>query len=120
MLGALLLSGVAEAQSLTPMRGKVYTDQEEFAVRVYPRNVYGKSIDLEVKVYDEQFRPVRAEVWPAHFSLAAGGTRPVTVLVGFEGLALRKVRICAESVPFPEQQTQIKARVCGRFLAYRS
>jgi hypothetical protein len=72
-----------------------------------------------VRVYDEKFRPLEARVSPANIMLGANGSRPVTVVVGFDGARERRVRICTESIPFPDQQTRIKAQICGRFLARR-
>jgi hypothetical protein len=51
--------------------------------------------------------------------LGADASRPVLVVVPFDGAATRKVRICTESVPFPGEQTQIKAQICGKFLGQR-
>lgn len=110
----------ASAQSMTPMRGKVFSTSDEFAVKVFPRNIYTHRISFEVRTYDENFEPIEASVWPARFTLPPGGVRPVTVLVGFDGKTERRVRVCAESVPFPNEQTSIKARICGRFLGFRS
>ena len=68
---------------------------------------------------DEDFRPIEALIWPSRFSLAGGAVRPVTVVVPFAGATPRKVRVCAESVPFPTQGAQIKTQICGRFLGQR-
>jgi hypothetical protein len=43
----------------------------------------------------------------------------VLVVVPFEGKPDRRVRVCAESVPFANQPTRIRTQVCGRFLARR-
>ncbi len=104
---------------MSPMRGMVTSAGSEFAVRVVPRNVYDHPIAMEVRVYDDQFRPLAATVMPPAFQLAAGASRAVTVLVPFAGEARRRVRVCAESIPYPNQATQIKAQICGRFLASR-
>lgn len=68
-------------------------------------------------MYDQDFRPVRANVTPNEFMLGGEASRPVLVVVPFDGATSRKVRICTESVPFPGEQTQIKAQICGKFLA---
>ncbi len=52
-------------------------------------------------------------------TLAPGDSRSVYVLVPFEGHSERKVRICAESVPFGHAATLLRTQVCGRFLATR-
>jgi hypothetical protein len=114
-----LLPALAVAQSMSPMRGEVASFDDRFAVRVFPGNPYGHRIRVEVKVYDQSFRPVEAEVLPSSFMLGAEASRPVLVVIPFAGAAERKVRICTESIPFPGQNTQIRAQICGKFLARR-
>ncbi|MCB1454245.1 MAG: hypothetical protein KDJ43_11425 [Rhizobiaceae bacterium] len=109
----------ALGQSMSPMRGVVTSFTDVFAVRVHPANPYGHRIRVEVRVYDQDFAPVAARITPSSFMLGGQASRPVLVIVPFEGAASRKVRICTESVPFPDQQTQIKAQICGKFLARR-
>ena len=119
VIAFLLAALPALGQSMSPMRGVVTAYADVFAVRVYPSNPYGHRIRVEVRVYDQEFQPVRARVTPSSFMLGAEASRPVLVVVPFEGAASRKVRICTESVPFPDQQTQIRAQICGKFLARR-
>jgi len=114
-----LLPAAAVGQSMSPMRGEVASFDERFAVRVHPGNPYGHRIRVEVKVYDQSFRPVAAQVTPRSFMLGAQASRPVLVIVPFGDGAERKVRICTESIPFPGKGTQIKAQICGKFLARR-
>ncbi|MEX0347311.1 MAG: hypothetical protein AB3N20_20485 [Rhizobiaceae bacterium] len=116
---ALLPSGAA-AQAMSPMRAEVQSFTDSFAVRVYPANPYEHRIRIEVKVYDQTFREVKnAVISPSVFTLGARFSRPVTVMVPFNGEQKRKVRICTESIPFPGQTTRIKAQVCGKFLGKR-
>ncbi|MBE7186205.1 MAG: hypothetical protein INR68_17565 [Methylobacterium mesophilicum] len=115
----LLGAGLAQAQSMSPMRGRVASYSDEFALKVFPRNIYPQRIDFEVHAYDQDFQPIDATILPQTFTLAAGGVRPVTVIIPFAGATERKVRVCAESVPFPTQSAQIKTRICGKFLAQR-
>ena len=119
MSAVCALAGDAGAQSMTPMRGEITSFTASFAVRVFPRNPYRHRIRVAVRVYDEKFRPVEARVWPSDITLGAGESRPVTVVVGFGGARERRVRICTESIPFPNKQTRMRAQVCGRFLARR-
>lgn len=116
-----LLPSAANAQAMSPMRGEVKSFAETFAVKVYPANPYTHRIRIEVKVYDQDFKPVNARVSPSAFTLGGRFARPVTVMVPFDGQNQRKVRICTESIPFPSQKatTQIKAQVCGKFLGKR-
>ncbi len=114
-----LVPASPQAQSMTPMRGEVVSFDEAFAVRVFPGNPYGHRIKVEVKVYDQSFRPVAARISPAQMMLGAEASRPVLVVVPFDGQSERKVRICTESIPFPGRNTQIRAQICGKFLARR-
>lgn len=121
-LALLLLPNEAAAQSMSPMRGQVKSFADAFALKVYPANPYDKRIRMEVKVYDQNFRPVKgARVSPAEFTLGGRFARPVNVIVPFDGQQKRKVRVCTEAIPFPGQKTTttIKAQICGKFLGER-
>ncbi|TGS74883.1 hypothetical protein EN818_31765, partial [Mesorhizobium sp. M3A.F.Ca.ET.175.01.1.1] len=101
------------AQSMTLMRGEVRPSTDAFAVRVFPGNPYHPRIRREVHVYDQGFQPIDARITPSVFLLAGQASRPVLVVVPFDGAHERKVRICTESIPFPSEQTQIRAQICG-------
>ncbi len=118
---ALLPLGAA-AQAMSPMRGEVKSFADSFALKVYPANPYEHRIRIEVKVYDQDFNPIDAQVSPANFTLAGRNSRPVNVIIPFTaGQTSRKIRICTESIPFPGQSktTTIKAQICGKFLGER-
>ncbi len=112
-------AGAAPAQALTPMRGEVKSFTDQFAIRVFPANPYQRRIKVEVKVYDETFAPIAALVLPQAAMLAPQDNRSVMVLVPFDGKTVRRVRICAESIPFENKSTRLRTQVCGRFLATR-
>jgi len=116
-----LAQGEARAQAMSPMRGEVRSFTDSFALKVYPANPYEHRIRIEVRVYDQDFRPVTALVSPNVFTLGGRFARPVTVIVPFEGQKFRKVRVCTEAVPFPgaRNKTTIKAQVCGKFIGER-
>ena len=117
-----LLPQQAAAQAMSPMRGEVKSFADSFALKVYPANPYTHRIRMEVRVYDQNFHPVRgARVTPAEFTQGGRFARPVNVIVPFDGTTRRKVRVCTESIPFPGQSktTTIKAQVCGKFLGER-
>ena len=122
-LAMALLPQQAAAQSMSPMRGKVQSFADSFALKVYPANPYNHRIRMEVRAYDQDFRPVKgARVSPAEFTLGGRFARPVNVIVPFNGEPSRKVRVCTEAVPFPSQSTTtttIKAQVCGKFMGER-
>ncbi|MBZ9776552.1 hypothetical protein [Mesorhizobium sp. CO1-1-8] len=109
----------AKAQSMSPMRGEINSFTDVFAVRVFPANPYARKIRVEIHVYDQDFQPVDARISPNVFQLASQASRSVLVVVPFGAAAERKVRICTESIPFPNQQTQIKAQICGKFFGRR-
>lgn len=111
--------GASAAQSMTPMRGKISSFDDTFSVRVFPYNPYPHRIRMAVKVYDQDFRPIAAQVSPAEAMVGSKSSRSVLVSIGFNDQKVRRVRICTESVPFPGRGTNIKAQVCGRFIAYR-
>lgn len=104
---------------MTPMRGEVRSFTDAFAVRVFPGNPYDKRIRVEVHVYDQDFQPIEAQISPSAFLLAGQASRQVLVVVPFDGASERKVRICTESIPFPGEQTQIRAQICGKFFGHR-
>ncbi len=114
-----LLPSMATAQALSPMRGTVKSFTDAFAVRVFPANPYGHRIRIEIKVYDQDFHLVSARVSPPVFTLGGNTSRPVNVLIPFDGSSERKIRVCAESVPFPGKTSNIKAQICGKFLGQR-
>lgn len=118
-LAIALVPSAATTQSMTPMRGEVRSFTDAFAVRVFPGNPYDQRIRVEVHVYDQDFQPVEAKITPSTFLLAGQASRPVLVVVPFDGATERKVRICTESVPFPSEQTQIRAQICGKFFGHR-
>ncbi|RUV39722.1 MULTISPECIES: hypothetical protein [unclassified Mesorhizobium] len=109
----------AKAQSMSPMRGEINSFTDVFAVRIFPANPYDRKIRVEIHVYDQDFQPVDARISPDVFQLASQASRSVLVVVPFDGAAERKVRICTESIPFPNQQTQIRAQICGKFFGRR-
>ncbi len=115
---ALLPFG-ASAQALSPMRGTVSSYTDSFAVRVFPANPYNHRIRIEIRVYDQDFNLVKARVSPPAFTLGGNASRPVNVLIPFDGNTERKVRVCAESIPFPGKTSNIKAQICGKFLGTR-
>lgn len=122
ILAGVLLLGVAqsaEAQSLSPMKGDVKAFGEEFAVRVVARNPYRKRIVVRMRAYDHLFRPIPARFSREAFRLGGGAERSVTALLPFNGERVRYVRLCAESVPFPDATQIVRTRVCGKFRARR-
>jgi hypothetical protein len=120
LFGLALLPSSVGAQALSPMRGVVSSFTDTFAVKVFPANPYTHRIRIEVRVYDQDFNPVKARVSPANFTLGGNMSRPVTVLIPFDGASERKVRVCAESVPFPGKTSNIKAQICGKFLGQKA
>lgn len=114
-----LTPSAASAQALSPMRGTVSSYTDNFAVRVFPANPYNHRIRIEIKVYDQNFNLVKARVSPPTFTLGGNTSRAVNVLIPFDGNTERKIRVCAESIPFPGKTSNIKAQICGKFLGTR-
>ena len=118
---SLSLVPSAPAQALSPMRGTVKSFSDIFAVRVFPANPYTHRIRVEVRVYDQNFRLVpNAKISPAQFTLGGNTSRPVNVMIPFDGQSERKVRVCAEAIPFPGKTSNIKAQICGKFLGQKA
>lgn len=107
----------SNAQSMTPMRGETKSFDSKFGFRVYPKNPYQHRIKVTVNVYDQAFNPVKANITPQQIMLGGGASRPVLVQVPFDGNTSRKVRICTESIPFPNEKQIVRAQICGKFLA---
>ena len=59
---------VAKAQALSPMRQAVTSFTDQFVIRVSPKNPYRHRIRMQVRVYDQNFRLVRARVSPRDFA----------------------------------------------------
>lgn len=112
------VTGVA-AQSLSPMRAQVTSIADQFAIRVYPGNPYNKRVKINIKVYDHNFQEIRAIIQPRDLYLAAGQRRSVTVIIPFEGRFSRKIRICAETTPYLQNQARLRGQVCGRYFGRR-
>jgi hypothetical protein len=117
MVGLILATPPAAAQSVTPMRGESRSVMDSFAVRIVVGNPYKQKQYFNVRVYDERFYPVAARVSPPVTKLNPNGTRSVLVVVPFEGAKTRRVRICAEGLFGTENISQLRTQVCGRFLA---
>lgn len=120
-LALSLLPSEAAAQSMSPMRGKVKSFTDSYALKVYPANPYDHRIRVEVKAYDANFRPLtNVRISPSNFTLGGQAKRQVTVVVPFSGKKTSRVRICTESVPFPgKASNNIKAQICGKFIGER-
>lgn len=99
------------------MRGEPRSVMDSFAVRIVVGNPYKVKQRFEVRVYDEKFYPVAAQVSPPVAKLGPNGTRSVLVVVPFEGAVKRRVRICAEGLFGTEATSQLRTQVCGKFLA---
>ena len=101
------------------MIGEVAAFGEEFAVRVTARNPFKARMGVVMRAYDNRFRPIPARFSHSRFNLGAGGSRPVTVLIPFDGTRERYVRVCAEAAAPRGRSQNVRTRVCGRFRALR-
>jgi hypothetical protein len=110
---------VAQAQSVTPMRGVTKSFTDVFAVRLTVGNPYQRPVNFEVRVYDENFAPIDALISPQVLHIGARDTRQVTVRIPFLGEGQRKVRVCAEGLFGTENKSAVRTQVCGRFFGQR-
>lgn len=90
---------------------------DQFAIRIVVGNPYKDMQYFNVRVYDEKFYPVAAQVSQPVAKLGPNGTRSVLVVVPFNGAPTRRVRICAEGLFGIENSSQLRTQVCGKFLA---
>jgi hypothetical protein len=107
----------ANAQAISPMRKVITSYTDTFAIKVNPMNPYPDVVEMSVSVYDENFQLVPARVSPKLLRMGPGSSRPVTVVVPFMGQKTRKIRICAETIPYKNKTTMIRGQVCGKFFA---
>jgi hypothetical protein len=110
------VSPVAQAQSVTPMRGVSKSFTDAFAVRLTVGNPYQRAVQFDVRVYDENFEPVEAFVSPIVLRIGARDAKQVTVRIPFLGQGQRKVRVCAEGLFGTDNKSALRTQVCGRFL----
>ncbi len=115
----ILASDAANAQSMTPMRGKVVSFTDRFAIRVWPGNPYSHNLDMQIAVYDDDFGPIRAQAVPAAFNVGPGDRRSVLVIVPFAEKSERTVRVCTRARPERRRGTTIATEICGRFQGIR-
>ena len=117
-LAALAISaGAAHAQALVPMKGVVQSQGKLAKVRVQAFNPYRKRMRMEVKVYDADFRQVRALVAPWGFGIGENQWRAINVAVPFNGRRKRRLHVCVEARPFAKASQSVRTRVCGKFIA---
>lgn len=98
------------------MRGVTRSFTDVFAVRLTVGNPYQRTVNFEVKVYDENFSPVDAFVSQPVVRIGANDTKQVTIRVPFLGQGQRKIRVCAEGLFGMQNKTSVRTQVCGRFL----
>lgn len=109
----------ATAQQMSVKSGKLITVDDRVSLVVEPRNTFNKPVKLQVRVYDHNFKLIKAKVSPREFKIRSGGTRNVRVTVPFLGETKKRFRICTERIPESNNTQQIRTRVCGRFYATR-
>lgn len=108
---------IANAQQMKTGRHQLLTFADQVSVKVQSRNTFDKSVDIQVRVYDHNFKIIKARVSPREFRLPKGGVRNVNVTVPFLGETKKRFRICTERVPEAGNTQKVRTRVCGRFYA---
>ncbi len=111
------MSAGSLAQSVTPMRGEPRSVAENFAIRILVGNPYPQKQTFAVRVYDDKFFPVDANISLSELTIPGLGSRSVVVVVPFGGMAKRRIRICAEAIFGTDGGSKLRTQVCGKYLA---
>lgn len=115
--GLAAMTSASLAQSVTPMRGEPRSVAEDFAVRILVGNPYAQKQTFSVNVYDDKFYPVNARVSLPQVTIPGMGSRSVVVVVPFDGMPMRRVRICAEGIFGADGGSKLRTQVCGKYQA---
>ncbi len=107
------------AQQMSVKSGKLVTFADHVSLVVEPKNTFNQKSKMQVRVYDHNFKLIKARVSPKEFNLPSGGIRNVRVVVPFLGATQKRFRICTERIPTTQTRQQVRTRVCGRFYATR-
>ena len=119
MAGLVAMNAASLAQSVTPMRGEARSFAEDFAIRIVVGNPYQNKQMFAVRVYDDKFYPVEAQVTYSEVTIPASGSKSVVVVVPFEGMTTRRVRVCAEGMFGKENEQRLRTQVCGKYQGTR-
>ena len=109
------------------MRAVAKSFDEKFAVRLVVGNPYHTPQTFEIKAYDESYKEIEANISKPRLRIPALETRTVTVIVSFDGMTQRRVRVCAEGIFMGQasadaeagtrgQSAVIRTQVCGKYL----
>jgi hypothetical protein len=113
------MNAASFAQSVTPMRGQARSFADSFAIRIIVGNPYKNKQVFSVRVYDDKFYPVEAQVTFSEVTIPAEGSKSVVVMVPFDGMTVRKVRVCAEGMFGKANEQRLRTQVCGKYLGTR-
>lgn len=117
LVGLAALTSASLAQSVTPMRGEPRSVAESFAIRILVGNPYPQKQTFAVNVYDDKFYPVDANISLPQVTIPGMGTRSVVVVVPFDGMTMRRIRICAEGIFGTDGGSKLRTQVCGKYQA---
>lgn len=117
MAGLAAMTSASLAQSVTPMRGEPRSVAEHFAIRILVGNPYPQKQTFAVNVYDDKFYPVNASISLPQVTIPGMGSRSVVVVVPFDGMPMRRVRICAEGIFGTDGGSKLRTQVCGKYQA---
>ena len=112
VLTLVALASPGFRQSVTPVRGAPRSFTNGFAVRLTIGNLYPQIQTFAVRVYDDKFYPVEATLPMPEVTLAAGASRTVLAIISFDGMNIRRVRICAEGLFGGPNTTKLRTQVC--------
>lgn len=114
---AFLLPASAQEMGVRGNKFEYLTFADQVSLIVEPRNTSSKKAKMQVRVYDHNFRLIKARVSPREFTLQRGAKRSVKVTVPFLGETKKRFRVCTETVLGAGGTQQVRTRVCGRFYA---
>ena len=117
LAGLVAMSAASLAQSVTPMRGEPRSVADNFAIRILVGNPYPQKQTFAVQVYDDKFFPVEATISIPKVTIPGMGSRSVVVVVPFDGMPTRRIRICAEGIFGTDGGPKLRTQVCGKFQA---
>jgi hypothetical protein len=103
------------ATGLSPLSAETVSFANEAGFRLIMSNPSGASLDMRLGVYDNRFRRINAETFPAYLTLGAGASSLVTVIVPFDGAEIRDLNICAERIV----AGGIERQACGQYTIRR-
>ncbi len=96
---------------LSPLTASTVSFTHEAGMRLIVANTGTVPSNMRLSVYDGNFSPVAAEIFPQSTYLTAGSSTEFVVVIPFDGDAKRELNICADRVVAGSFERQ----VCGQY-----